>query len=905
MDNEDKLESEEHIVEQRKRKFKEVFIKKNLWVYIALILLIFLAWHIRTSNIPQLKDITTGEYTLGPDLDPFLFLRYAKYIDDNGSIPKIDSMRNVPLGYNTAAETKLLPYMIAYFHKVLNLFYKSSIEYAAVIFPVFMFLLTVIAFFLFIRKIFEEKGKKGDLIALVATLFLIISPSLLARTVAGIPEKESVGFFFMFLSLYLFLSAWKAGSVKKSLIFGILAGISTILLSLVWGGLIYVFITIGLFTFVNFIFGAIDKKRMTAYFSWFIMTLSIPFIYSARYQWSGWVTSSSIIPSLSIFLILIIHSLIFNTKIKDVGIIKKIRWKLPDKVFSIIFFILIGVILSSLFLGIAFIPHFISHFIFDLRQPYSDRLSFTVAENRQPFFGEWKESFGPVIKNIPLLFWLFFVGSIFLFYETIKDLDKKHRYILLFFYVFFIFALIFSRYAPNSVMNGTSFFSLSLYALGFLSLIAGGAYLIYSYRKEGRLEELKKINISYLFLLAYFIPGIIGARSAIRLMMALAPPISGIVGFFSVVVIEKAMKQKEEVLKVVFFLLAALIIIATVYSVYYNYQMTSYSAKNMVPSVYTFQWQNAMAWVRNNTSTNAVFSHWWDYGYWIQSIGNRATVLDGGNAIPYWDYLMGRYVLTGQNEREALEFLYTHDATHLLIDSTEVGKYSAYSNIGSDENYDRYSWISSFFLDERSTRETNNETAYLYTGGTVLDEDYIIKQDNKEILLPGRSAGVGALVFKIGKNGEIEQPQVIFVYQNSQYTLSLRYAYYNNKLYDFKSGYEGGAYIIKQIVQQGQGITINEKGVALFLSERNMRALWVKLYLLGEGTNFKLVHNEPDYVIRDLKKQGLDVGDFVYYGGLRGPIKIWEIEYPSDIQKKQEYLEINYPNPALSEAKVF
>ena len=37
------------------------------------------------------------------------------------------------------------------------------------------------------------------------------------------------------------------------------------------------------------------------------------------------------------------------------------------------------------------------------------------------------------------------------------------------------------------------------------------------------------------------------------------------------------------------------------------------------------------------------------------------------------------------------------------------------------------------------------------------------------------------------------------------------------------------------------------------------------------------------------------MGEFVYYNGFQGPIKIWEIEYPSDIQLDLNYLDTNYP----------
>ena len=51
----------------------------------------------------------------------------------------------------------------------------------------------------------KKKNKKSvnraNLIALISSLFMIVIPIFLSRTIAGIPEKESAAFFFMFLSL--------------------------------------------------------------------------------------------------------------------------------------------------------------------------------------------------------------------------------------------------------------------------------------------------------------------------------------------------------------------------------------------------------------------------------------------------------------------------------------------------------------------------------------------------------------------------------------------------------------------------------------------------------------------------------------------------------------------------------
>jgi len=201
----------------------------------------------------------------------------------------------------------------------------------------------------------------------------------------------------------------------------------------------------------------------------------------------------------------------------------------------------------------------------------------------------------------------------------------------------------------------------------------------------------KGILISHIFyILLSLTLGIIGARGGIRLIMALGAVSPIAVAFLFFKIPKDYLKEKEDLKKFFIGVIAILIIIASLFTLLTYYRQDVSVATNMAPGPYQWQWQEAMSWVRENTPTNAVFAHWWDYGYWLQSIGERATVLDGGNAVGYWNHLMGRHVLTGPDERTALEFLYAHNTTHLLIDSTEIGKYSAYSSIGSDKDYDRF-----------------------------------------------------------------------------------------------------------------------------------------------------------------------------------------------------------------------
>jgi len=42
----------------------------------------------------------------------------------------------------------------------------------------------------------------------------------------------------------------------------------------------------------------------------------------------------------------------------------------------------------------------------------------------------------------------------------------------------------------------------------------------------------------------------------------------------------------------------------------------------------TNDWLESMEWIKNNTPKDAVIASWWDYGYWISTLGERASIND-------------------------------------------------------------------------------------------------------------------------------------------------------------------------------------------------------------------------------------------------------------------------------------
>jgi len=731
----------------------------------------------------------------------------------------------------------------------------------------------------------------------------------LPRTIAGIPEKESAAFFFLFMAFYLFLEAFTSEKTKKALIFSICAGIATGLMALVWGGMIFIFFAIPTAFLLSFILGKVKKREFYIYSTWLITSFIVMAPYfktqlllsmfsSTRYNIENLIMSTSTGLAIGVFVLIGLSLLIKNNKkLREFG-----KGKFSKEITSLIISILFLIIVILITLGPSFALEQATHVKNSLISPQTTRWGMTVAENKQPYFAnDWKNGFGPVVFNIPLFFWMFFIGSVTLFNNLIKKLGKKEKIILTSGYIIFLVCLIFSRYSPNSILNGTSGLSLLVYFGGWVFFIGSFGYIYHKKYKNSDFSVFKEFNFAYILYFIILTLGIIGARGGIRLIMLLGAISPIAISFLIVKTSKRYLKEKDDAMKLFIGLFALIIIIASVFTMWTYYQQDKYTAENFAPGSYQWQWQKAMEWVRENTPKDAVFAHWWDYGYWVQSIGERATILDGSNSIVYWNHLMGRHVLTGSDEEKALEFLYTHNGTHLLIDSTEIGKYTAYSSIGADEDYDRFSWITSFLMDERQTQETNNETIYFYTGGVSTDEDIVWKIDEKEIFLPRKKAGVGAIILRKSENKTFSQPEAIFVYNGEQYIIPLRFAYFDEKLHDFESGLDAGVFLFPKLNSLPDGrININEFGAAMYLSKRTVHTQLARLYLFREESEyFKLAHSENSFIIDNLEQQGLNIGDFLYYQGFQGPIKIWEITYPSDIKINPEYLERDYPNMEL------
>ena len=450
-----------------------------------------------------------------------------------------------------------------------------------------------------------------------------------------------------------------------------------------------------------------------------------------------------------------------------------------------------------------------------------------------------------------------------------------------------------SRYSDVGNLNGTSPLATSMYngAL-ILSLIAMIGYYWYCYNKKPEIfRELLKIDKKYTFIFIWFIVGLISARTAVRMLFFFAPITAVVAAYIFTHVYEWA-KVQQKAAKIITLITMGIFL----FSIIGGFSATVIAQGQGVGAAYNYQWQKAMDWTNKNTPEDAVFAHWWDYGYYVQTGANRATISDGGNARGAINYFTGRYFLTAPNYTDALDFLYANGVTHTLIISEEIGKYGAFSSIGSDANYDRLSWINMFQLDPQKTMETRNTTVFGYFGAWGLDEDMTYQG----ITFPKQQAAIAAFFVPVQTTkdqegntvfGDIETPLAVTIYNNQRYDIPVDCIFIQGqdiKTFNIKEGHKGCLYVMPQFITDTQ---VNPIGATMYLSPRVRASRLAHLYLFGEETeNFKLIYSdESEFPLS------------IYQGRLIGPLKIWQVTYPKDIKDNPVYRNQQLPDPRVEQ----
>ena len=895
------------VFNQVKNFLKNKIVINSIYLFL-LSIIIFISFKIRIQNLDLLKDSTTGMY-IPTALDPFYFLRIAETILEQGFLPAFDSMRYIPIKLGFSPE--IMPQVVVFMYKIANVFGEFSLQFINVISPVIFFGLGLIFFFFLIYKLTNSK-----ITALISSLFLSIIPPYLFRTTAGFSDHESFGMMAFFLVMLVYVLGIKFleknNKLLKISLLGILTGLLTSFTVASWGGIAhFVFMIIPLSFFILWALDTKENKNLNInkylifYSSWFFSSILLApiFGYEIISVLNKFTLSSSGLISLFVFGFLLSEFIFIKLTERGNDFLKKYeKYRILLSMFSVFF---VGAVLISL-RGENFFS-LIADIISRIFDPFGDsRTGSTVAENSETYL---VNLIGQISK---MFFWLFYFGMVLIGIEISKGIEKsKHKLLFVFAWVIFISGILFSKISPSSLFNGTNLIS-KLFQFGSYILFFGYSTWLYAKEKIKIKSELI-IIASWLFLM------LVAGRGGIRLVFVITPFIVFMACFSVVKLFDYAKKSKDDFFKMILFIIFAVSVLGLIVSGMGNplensspgfYQISKQQAKQIGPSA-NIQWQQAMSWVRENTPEGSIFVHWWDYGYWVQYLGERPTVTDGGHGTGYWDHLIGRYLLTTPNPESALSFMKTQDVSYLLIDPTDLGKYPAYSKIGSDENTgDRYSQIPVMPLNPSQTQETAEGILRVYNGGVRVDEDIIYNQGGNEIFLPSEGTIVAGVILQVSNEGistNFAQPQGVFIYNEQQINIPIKYLYHNENLIDFGGGLDAVVRVIPGITQSDQQIQIDNLGSVIYLSPKVSKSLFAQLYFLNDAfENYKTItleHSENDPFVTNLNSQGANIKDFVYFQGFRGPIKIWKVDYPSNIIEKEEFLRTSGKYAELDDLK--
>ena len=75
----------------------------------------------------------------------------------------------------------------------------------------------------------------------------------------------------------------------------------------------------------------------------------------------------------------------------------------------------------------------------------------------------------------------------------------------------------------------------------------------------------------------------------------------------------------------------------------------------------------AFDWMKDNLPSTAVVAAHWNHGSQLNVLAGVKTIVDQDHYISHWIDLYRQHVNFAKTEREALEFLKSHTATHLML----------------------------------------------------------------------------------------------------------------------------------------------------------------------------------------------------------------------------------------------
>jgi dolichyl-diphosphooligosaccharide--protein glycosyltransferase len=553
------------------------------------------------------------------EFDPFFNYRATQYLLDHGVNAYVhwhDNMSWYPSGRDVYSTSQVpLHFTAAFLYKIFGA--GSSLYDFTIIFPVVFGSLTAIIVFALVRVI------GGTTAGLFASLFFALSPPIIVRGTIGWFKSEPLGLFYGLLGLYLFLSGLK--SQNRKIAFGKLIG-GGIFLAIgfaSWGGIEFFLMPLALFIIVLPFIRKDHKFLLWAVPLFVLVTMAvaggfarpgISFVLGVR----GFALVGP-----TIFLV----AMIFIQKFSREG--TALRNSLA---------ILGGSVIAGLAIISSNVLKLPSFRYLNAINPFltsHDALVDSVAEHATPNLTQNFTYFSVLMLFAGLGIWLIFR----------KKSENQNS-------------------LPIGIKNEMTVFAL---IIGIVGAYAGGTF--------ARLELLTATSVIILSSvgLAVITSEILKKGTKEK---KIETPKKGSQGKASDVSKKGTTQGKKmdvlgHVTKISYVaVLVALLMVPTIFPANANWISITKSPPTILNggsnyAISTDDWPATLNWIKNNTPQGSVIASWWDYGYWIQTLGGRTTLADNATLDTNTIAKIAKILLSSPND--AWKMLHDWRANYVLV----------------------------------------------------------------------------------------------------------------------------------------------------------------------------------------------------------------------------------------------
>lgn len=662
-------------MKEYREKVENFFTKDSLksnWPLFTAIIITLMAFWLRYLPAEGMEHLQA--------LDSYVHFRISQHIAYEGVFPMYDFLRYFPYDTPTYILHQGVTAIPAVFYWLGPfLIFDSYVEYAQFFTPVMGALSVLFAYFL-------GKEMWGKYAGVSSAFFLATIAGIMHRSSAGFFQKEPIGGLMMMVSLYCFVRAWK----RDEWISGIFSGLALGLFTVSWGGSSVLWMLYPLTIGSVMLLDEDIYSMLKAYTPTIIVGAALA---ASLNPGRFWLTDSTLLANIAL-----LGFLWSRVAVEELKILEKQHLQYYTPSMSVVGIILLA--LSPLYSN--FIASNFMSILNSALSPPGDVIAGTVAENTAMSIGELSSQLGAnsaiyvnemlgILGNIAGTWPLSFIGFAFLSTSVILMISRKYSilertisgtdYYTLFAGVFLGWIVLFSFYFQASVL---------IAVIPAVLATVGGLILLYTFEAM----DTKNIEFRWYYLLPFFwyLSSVLRATTQSRIIFLAAFPVAMISGYMFGLVWERMLKldyskvfESLDPNKVKYGALIAIILIVFSVNLASGYATVSNLSESPNDA-----WKQNLDYMAEETEKDAVMLSWWDYGYWFQALGERATVADGGNfgyftSDENMPYRIADW-LTDSNDTAHEELFEKHSVDYIVLDNTMIGKYTAVSQIANRDN---------------------------------------------------------------------------------------------------------------------------------------------------------------------------------------------------------------------------